>query len=165
MPTQDTKFTVMVESRFPGLIEKIRLVIQAAEKDYEGGPDSRESFLWEHTVHVASITFWLAQKEEKDPLVPVIAALFHDAGKFSNGRYHEDGDAEEVESARMARVLLRQAGMKSAGIMRVCRGIEALYREGAGKNVIADLVHDADCLSKFGALGVAGFFVKSALRG
>ncbi len=165
MSNHDSKFTDLVESRFPGLIEKVRGLIQAAEADYEGAPDASESFLWEHTAHVASITCRLARDAEEDPLVPVIAALFHDAGKFSGGRHHEDDEAEEVESARIARSLLRSTGMESVSIRRVCRGLEALYREGAGKNAVADLVHDADFLSKFGALGVAGFFVKSALRG
>jgi hypothetical protein len=35
----------------------------------------------------------------------------------------------------------------------------------ARRNRIADIVHDADFLAKFGYLGVANFFVKSTLRG
>ncbi|MBN2265791.1 MAG: hypothetical protein JW775_08260, partial [Candidatus Aminicenantes bacterium] len=40
-----------------------------------------------------------------------------------------------------------------------------LYSSGTGRNRLADIVHDADFLSKFGYLGVANFFVKSTLRG
>jgi hypothetical protein len=39
------------------------------------------------------------------------------------------------------------------------------YNPGARRNRLADIVHDADFLSKFGYLGVANFFVKSTLRG
>jgi uncharacterized protein len=48
---------------------------------------------------------------------------------------------------------------------RVAAAIRALYQEGAGPDPLADIVHDADFLSKFGYLGVAQFFIKSALRG
>jgi HD superfamily phosphodiesterase/predicted RNA-binding Zn-ribbon protein involved in translation (DUF1610 family) len=123
-----------------------------------------ESFLWEHTLHAASITYQLAQAENLDPLIPVVAALFHDAGKFAGGKYHSDETAEEEESARIAMELLTQFGMKPAGIRKVISGLRALYNEKAKKNTVASILHDADFLSKFGALGVAGFFIKSALR-
>jgi len=55
--------------------------------------------------------------------------------------------------------------MKSTQIRQVLSGLKGLYNEKAGKNAVAAILHDADFLSKFGALGVAGFFIKSALRG
>jgi hypothetical protein len=55
--------------------------------------------------------------------------------------------------------------MKAKDIRRLTSGLRALYKEAAAKNSIADIVHDADFLSKFGALGVANFFIKSTLRG
>ncbi len=154
----------MVESRFPGLIGKLREIIQESESRHEGRQNSSESFLWEHTMHAASIAFKLAEAEGIDPLIPVIAALFHDAGKFAGGQYHSDETAEEEESARIAGSLLRQFGMKSADIRKVTAGLRALYNEKAGKNTVAAIIHDADFLSKFGAMGVAEFFIKSALR-
>jgi HD superfamily phosphodiesterase len=154
----------IVESRFPGLIDKVREVIEKSERKHEGSDSASESFLWEHTLHATLIAFRLAQAEGLDPLIPVVAALFHDAGKFAGGQYHSDETAEEEESARIARELLRQFGMKSADIRRVVSGLRALYRENARKNTVAAILHDADFLSKFGALGVAEFFIKSALR-
>lgn len=165
MAAHKFSYSSMVESRFPGMIEEIRKVIRESESRYEGASGASESFLWEHTTHVASIAHGLAQAEGLDPLIPAVAALFHDAGKFAGGRYHEDDIAEEQEAARTAGPLLLRFGMKSTDVKRVLSGLEALYHEKAGKNAVADLVHDADFLSKFGALGVAGFFVKSALRG
>ncbi len=157
-------YSIIIESRFPGLIDKIREVIQESESKYEGRGNRSESFLWEHTLHTTSIAYQLAQLEGRDPLIPVVAALFHDAGKFAGGKYHSDETAEEEESARIARVLLRKSGMKSLEIRQVLSGLKALYNEKAKKNPTAAILHDADFLSKFGALGVAGFFIKSALR-
>ena len=164
MARQKSDYFSVVESRFPGLIDRIREIIQESESKHEGHENSTESFLWEHTLHATLIAFQLAQAEGMDPLIPVVAALFHDAGKFAGGLYHSDETAEEEESARIANNLLRQFGMKSAEIRQVLSGLKALYNEKAKKNRIAAILHDADFLSKSGALGVAGFFIKSALR-
>jgi len=158
------EYPSVVESRFPGLIDKVREVIEKSERKHEGSDGSSESFLWEHTIHATLIALQLAEAEGLDPLIPVVAALFHDAGKFAGGQYHSDDTAEEEESARIAQKLLRQFGMKSAEIRKVVSGLKALYKENARKNTVAAILHDADFLSKFGALGVAGFFIKSALR-
>lgn len=156
-------YSGVVESRFPGLIGRLRQIIEELERRYDGREHS-ESFLWEHTLHVASIAYQLARSENADPLIPVIAALFHDAGKFAEGEYHKDQTVEEEESARIAGALLKESGMSARDIHRVLSGLKALYHEGEQGNFIADIVHDADFLSKFGALGVAQFFTKSALR-
>ena len=155
----------LIESRFPELIDRVHEKIQESEKAYEGDNNRSESFLWEHTLHVASIADRLALSEGINPLIPVIAALFHDAGKFVEGKYHSEGTIEEEESARIAEPLLRKCGMKSADMRRVLSGLKALYNENIRKNRVAAILHDADFLSKFGALGVASFFTKSTLRG
>jgi HD superfamily phosphodiesterase len=163
MAVQAFDYPGMIESRFPGLIDEIHKIIQESENKHEGG-GSADSFLWEHTIHAASIAQQLAEAEGVDPLIPVIAALFHDAGKFAGGLYHADDVAEEEESARIAKRLLDSFGMKSSETRKVLSGLKALYNEKARKNTVAAILHDADFLSKFGALGVAGFFIKSALR-
>ena len=158
----------LVESRFPGLIAKVREEIEKSEKDYEiqNGKDGfAESHLWEHTTHVASLAFRLSRAEKRPPLFPTLAALFHDAGKFAGGCYHGENTIEEEESAETAKRLLGETGIKPAELEKTLAGIKALYNEKASKNVIAAIVHDADFLSKFGAMGVAAFFTKAALRG
>jgi predicted RNA-binding Zn-ribbon protein involved in translation (DUF1610 family) len=95
----------------------------------------------------------------------VVAALFHDAGKFVEGKYHDEGTLEEEESARIAERILSHCGMKNTEIRKVLAGLKALYNESVKKNRIAAILHDADFLSKFGAMGVASFFTKSTLRG
>jgi HD superfamily phosphodiesterase len=164
MTIQAFDYPSVVESRFPGLIDKLREIIQESENKHEGRSSHSESFLWEHTLHAASLAYQLAIAEKVDSLIPVVGALFHDAGKFAGGKYHTDDIPEEDESARIARELLLQFGMRSADVRKVLAGLKALYNEKAKKNTLAAILHDADFLSKFGALGVAGFFIKSALR-
>jgi HD superfamily phosphodiesterase len=149
----------------PGLVERVRRAIEEAEKKFSGKKDDKDGFLWEHTAFVAGQSFRLAKAEKEDPDLAALTALFHDAGKFAGGRYHADDKPEEEESARLARFLLEEAGLKMPSIGHVVRALRSLYNSGARRNRLADIVHDADFLSKFGYLGVANFFVKSTLRG
>jgi len=158
----------VLEERFPGLIAKVREEIENSEKNYEiqnGNDGSAESHLWEHTTHVASLAFRLAVAEKRPPVLPALAALFHDAGKFTGGRYHAENTIEEEESAEAAKRILGDTEIKPAELDKTLKGIKALYNEKAPKNPIAAIVHDADFLSKFGTMGVAAFFTKAALRG
>jgi HD superfamily phosphodiesterase len=154
-----------VEAHYPGLVEKIKGIIEESEKKFSRDPERTGSYLWEHTTHVASLSYELARAAKMDPVIPAAAALFHDAGKFAGGKYHDDERAEEKKAASIADRMGRQAGMKAKDIRRLTSGLRALYKQTAQKNSIADIVHDADFLSKFGALGVANFFIKSTLRG
>jgi HD superfamily phosphodiesterase len=149
----------------PGLVERIRRTIEEGEKKFSGKKDAKPGFLWEHTVLVASQAFRLAKAEKENPDLTALIALFHDAGKFAGGRYHAGDKPEEEESARIARATLEEAGLNMADTGHVVRALRSLYKAGASRNRLADIVHDADFLSKFGYLGVANFFVKSTLRG
>lgn len=164
MKGKRTSTLAVIESRFPGFLERVRQVFKDTENAYEGSRNP-ESFLWEHTMHVASIADRLAQAEGLDPLIPVVAALFHDAGKFAEGKYHSDGTIEEEESAGIAGPLLREFGMKAGDIRNVLSGVRALYNEKSRRNRVGAILHDADFLSKLGAMGVASFFTKATLRG
>ncbi len=149
----------------PGLVERIRRTIEESEKKFSGKKDAKAGFLWEHTVLVAAQAFRLAKAEQENPDLTALVALFHDSGKFAGGRYHADDEPEEEEAARLARATLEETGLKMADTGHVVRALRSLYQSGASRNRLADIVHDADFLSKFGYLGVASFFVKSALRG
>jgi uncharacterized protein len=149
----------------PGLVERIRKAIEDAEKKFSKKKDGKPGFLWEHTVLVAAQSYVLAKGEKENRDLAALVALFHDSGKFAGGRYHADDKPEEEEAARLARDTLEDAGLKMADIGHVVRALRSLYRSGASRNRLADIVHDADFLSKFGYLGVANFFVKSTLRG
>jgi HD superfamily phosphodiesterase len=158
-------FVDLVESRAPGLVDRIRAGIEAAERNFDGLAPKGASFLWEHTSHVAALSLRLARGERRPPLLPVLAALFHDAGKFSDGRYHDDDTPEEEDSAAVAEELMGAAGLSDKEIHAVAAALRALYDEAARPTWISNIVHDADFLAKFGALGAAQFFVKSTIRG
>jgi HD superfamily phosphodiesterase len=149
----------------PGLVERVRGTIEDAEKKFTGRKDGQAGFLWEHTVLVTAQSFKLAKAEKESPELASVTALFHDAGKFDGGRYHAGKKPEEEGSARLARRILEESGLGMADIGRVVRALRSLYNSGSGRSRLADIVHDADFLSKSGYLGVANFFVKSTLRG
>ncbi len=159
-------FVEAVSDLYPGLVERARNIINAAENEYDGDRTGGEGgFLWEHTVHVASLAHDLALTEGLDPVLPAVTALFHDAGKFRGGEYHKDESPEEEGAAALASASLEASGARASDITKVLKAIRALYDEKARRDPVADLVHDADFLCKFGYLGVAAFFLKSALRG
>ncbi len=155
-----------VEARFPGLVDRVRRLIEESERAYNGKTrDEGSSFLWEHTVHVASYAQRIALAEKRDPVPDVLAALFHDAGKFRGGRYHPGQEPEEEAAAAAARMILPEFAVPTGLIEDIVSGLRTLYKEKRPAHPLAAVVHDADFLSKSGSLGVAHFFVKSTLRG
>ncbi|MBF0201082.1 MAG: hypothetical protein HQK66_07175 [Desulfamplus sp.] len=154
----------LVAGRFPTLMEDVRKVIERSELEYTGR-EGDESFLWEHTRFVSSMAMHISRGESLDPLLPVVTSLFHDCGKFENGIYHEGDTPEEETAAKIAQRLLGNAGMDSLSIKLVIEALLALYNDNLEKNMVSKIVHDADFLTKFGYMGFAGFFEKSALRG
>jgi HD superfamily phosphodiesterase/uncharacterized protein YbaR (Trm112 family) len=159
----------LISPKYPQLIERIRQLIEDSEKQFskakDRGKESVDSFLWEHTIHVAAIARVIALAEEVSATDAAIAALFHDSGKFHEGHYHIDDLPEEEEGARLAEVVLTEAGMDKEKISTITSSLTALYNEKQQASPITDVVHDADFLAKFGYLGVANYFVKSALQG
>ena len=94
----------------PGLVERIGRTIEDAEKKFSGKKEGRGGFLWEHSVLVAAQLFRLATAEKESADLAALTALFHDSGKFADGRYHADDKPEEEEAARLAREFLEEAG-------------------------------------------------------
>ncbi|MCJ7580937.1 MAG: HD domain-containing protein, partial [Candidatus Aminicenantes bacterium] len=134
----------LVESVYPGLLDSIQNKIKKSEKDYEKGrKEDSDSFLWEHSVFAATVALKICRMENKDPLFPVIAALFHDIGKFEGGRYQKDNIPEERASARVAEEILVSSGLNKSEIKLVADGLTALYDEKTQKSFIADVIHDA----------------------
>ena len=158
-------YAAALESRFPGLIAAARAVIEESERAFAKTRKGEGSYLWEHSSHVAALSYRLALAEKSDSLIAAVVGLFHDAGKFAGGSYHRDDRAEEESAAKIAAPLLAAAGLRALDIRRVTGALRALYASGARKSALANTVHDADFLAKFGALGVAQFFIKSTLRG
>jgi uncharacterized protein len=156
----------LLESRCPGLHARIEQMLADSEARYNGqSRQPRSEFLLEHTRHTAAIARTLALREGADPFLPVLVALFHDAGKFHDGGYHQDGVAEEEHAARLAGALLAEFGRDPAEIDAVIQALRALYDDRLPCEGACRIVQDADRLDKLGTLGVGSFFTKATLRG
>ncbi len=156
----------MLNTISPAIIPEVRdYIIQKEQQGAPGMQPDSDSFLWDHTGQVTAITFNLSREEEVDPLVPVLTALFHDAGKFTISGFHQDDIPEEQHAAAAAVSVLSKLGLPQPVISKTGEALNALYQENAKPELAADIVHDADFLSKFGFQGAAQFFIKSALRG
>ncbi|NHJ33395.1 MAG: HD domain-containing protein [Asgard group archaeon] len=156
----------MLENKIPLFLKQAEEMIQKSEKAFnEGSPSFTTNFLWDHSFRVGKIAYKLALKEGIDPLVPTIAAILHDAGKFVLGKYHDDDKSEEEHSSSIAEELLVKSGLSKNVIEAVKIAIKALYNEKFECNINCKIVHDADRLEKLGPLGIANFFTKMTLRG
>ncbi len=156
----------LINKRSPKLLEKIKHIIQKSESDFNKENSSYETnFLWDHSYRVGKIAYTLALREGVHPLIPTIAALFHDAGKFFLGQYHVDDIPEETHSANIAEHILTEEGFPSKEIQLILSAISALYNDQMDCDFHCQIVHDADRLEKLGLLGIANFFTKATLRG
>jgi HD superfamily phosphodiesterase len=156
----------LLESRFPGLHARIEQTLAESEARYNGRSAKAPSqFLLEHTQHTAAIARTLALRERVDPFLPVLVALFHDAGKFHDGEYHQDDVPEEEHAAALAATMLAGHGMERAEIELALQALRALYDDKLQCVGPCRIVQDADRLDKLGALGVGAFFTKATLRG
>lgn len=156
----------LLESRLPGLHARIEAALVDGESRYNQRTGQAPSaFLLEHTQRTAAIAHALALRERVDPWLPVLIALFHDAGKFHEGGYHQDEVPEEEHAARLAAALLDEHGMQRGAIDDVTGAVRALYDDRLPCIGPCRVVQDADRLDKLGALGVGAFFTKATLRG
>jgi len=156
----------LLEPRFPGLLVRIEATLADSEAAFNRQSQQAPSeFLVDHTRQTAAIAHMLAVREGVDPLLPVLVALFHDAGKFHDGSYHGDGVPEEEHAARLAEAMLAEHGVDGADIASVTAELRALYDDRLATASAGRIVQDADRLDKIGTLGVSAFFTKATLRG
>src|SRR6185369_3878432 len=121
----------LLESRFPGLHARIEQTLALSEKRYNDQTRQPPSqFLLEHTQHTAAIAHKLALAEGADPFLPVLVALYHDAGKFHEGEYHNDNVPEEEHAALLAGAMLAEHGAGDADIDAVMQALRSLYDDG-----------------------------------
>ena len=157
---------ILLEARFPGLYASIeKLVIESEAQFNASSGQAPSEFLLEHTLRTAAIAHKLAVMEGVDAFLPVLVALFHDAGKFHEGQYHKDGVPEEEHAALLAGAMLGEFGLARSDIDTVLAALRALYDERLPCLGPCRIVQDADRLDKLGPLGVGAFFTKATLRG
>jgi uncharacterized protein len=150
--------------RVRSLESALREHLRAEEARHSGKRPAPDT-LWEHACRVARIAERLGAAEGLDPSSCRLAALFHDAGKFEEGRYHEDGRPEEERSVELLREMGLAHGLDEAQIAPIGEAVLQLYRDDPEPSPLARVLFDADNLDKLGPLGVANAFVKAGLRG
>lgn len=156
----------LLESRFPGLHARIEQTLVESEARFNRQTKQAPSeFLLEHTQRTAAIAHQIAAMEQVDAFLPVLVALYHDAGKFHQGEYHQDNVPEEEHAAILAGRMLAESGAEPADIEAVRAALRALYDDRLTNLEPCRIVQDADRLDKLGALGVGAFFTKATLRG
>lgn len=160
------KVQQVLEARYPALYAGIEILLSESEARYNAQAGQAPSgFLLEHTRRTAAIAHKIAALEQVDPFIPVLVALYHDAGKFYEGQYHQDNIPEEEHAALLAGRMLAEFGLPPSDIAAVLEALRALYDERLPCVGACRIVQDADRLDKLGALGVGSYFTKAALRG
>jgi uncharacterized protein len=142
----------------------LREQVREDEASYGRG-DREPDSLWDHLERVSRLAERLGHLEGVDPIACKLAGLFHDAGKFSEGRYHQDERPEEMSSVECLRKLGEKHGLDSRLVDDVAEAILQLYRDDPEPSPLAAVLFDADNLDKLGPLGVANYFAKVGLRG
>jgi len=156
----------MLEARFSGLHARIEKTLLESEMQYNHRHRQAPSeFLLEHSRRTAAIAYRISGMEGIDPFLPSLVALYHDAGKFHGGEYHQDRVPEEEHAAVLAGSMLAEFGVARGDIDAVLVGLRALYDDRLPNAGPCRIVQDADRLDKLGTLGVGAFFTKAAMRG
>lgn len=158
----------ILNKKYPLLFTKIKNHIDNTEKEFcKKDSQTWGGLLWDHTYNVASIAIQLSKKENIDPIIPVIAALFHDSGKFVDGNYHQNEVREEYYAVQVAQKILKEYdNLSEKEKDEIYSAIDSLYNENdSNKNLTSKIIHDADFLSKLGFLGISTLFTKLGTRG
>ena len=135
------------------------------EEGAAGQGDRPAESLWDHLCRTARIAEQLGRAEGIDPSTCRLAALFHDAGKFHQGKLHGDSEPEEKHSVQVLGCLAQRHGIPEDQVNQITEAILQLYRGDPEPTPLAKVLFDADNLDKLGYLGAANFFVKRGLRG
>ena len=155
----------VLEARFSGLHTAIEQMLVDSEARYNRQTNQAPSeFLLDHTRRTAAIAQRISRMEGVDPFLPILVALFHDAGKFHEGEYHKGDIPEEEHAAVLAESMLSEFGAEQRDIATVLEALRALYNDKLQCVGACRIVQDADRLDKLGTLGIAAFFTKAALR-
>ena len=155
----------MTGSSLAYIENKLRRKLLKEEAAYFSKKKDHVDSLWCHSSRVAAIAEKLGKEERMNPIACRLAGLFHDSGKFVDGRYHDDDLPEEQRSAELLRDIAQDRGIDAHLLDQVEESILQLYRNDPNPTHLTKILFDADNLDKLGLLGVSNFFTKVGLRG
>jgi len=154
--------------RRSGTVEALEAALEKRIKEEEArysGRKRAEGSLWHHLVRVARLAEKLGRSEGLDPVTCRLAGLFHDAGKFSDGTYHQDDRPEEERSVELLVEFAGKHGLNRDIVENIATSLQQIYRDDADQAALTRVLYDADNLDKLGFLGITNYFIKSGLRG
>jgi uncharacterized protein len=107
-----------------------------------------------HALRVARIAEYLAGQEGVDPLLPVLAGLFHDCGHGTAKRHSTDD--HETRSAEAAAEALRDT-LPAGQVAELVVAIEGrrFRKRAATRSAVGAILDDADNLDAIGSVGLA----------
>ena len=113
--------------------------------------EAEKEYRIEHSIRVANIGKYLAERENADIKIVVISCLLHDVGKF----YTEDVMEHGRVSASVARSFLKGISLSQKEIDDICFAI-AVHVDGKcgydyEETLESKIVRDSDNLDRFGA--------------
>lgn len=115
----------------------------------------------EHCMRVYNNCRLLAENKEIDLEVLQAAALLHDIGGAKEMNDPSGNTDHAVESAKMAKPILKDLGFSEEKIKHIqdCIVSHRYRTDNKPKTKEAEIVFDADKLETVGAIGIARFFV------
>src|SRR3989304_4142373 len=141
----------VLEVRFPGLHASVEQMLVDSEARFNRQTNQAPSqFLLEHTRRTAAIAHRISGMEGVDSFLPILVALFHDAGKFHDGEYHKDDIPEEEHAAVLAEKMLSEFGIEQRDVVAVLEALRALYNDKLPCVGACRIVQAADRLAKTG---------------
>ncbi len=146
--SEENKKLAVVES-------ELRQRVQKEEAEYDRNSKPSNS-LWGHSERVVLLAERIGRAEGINPIACRLAGIFHDAGKFGGGSYHNGDEPEEKRSVAALRDITRGSGLEPALIDQVEESILQLYREDPEPAHLTRVVFDADSLDMLIAFEKAG---------
>lgn len=146
-------------SNLDQLIEKLKkFLLDSLQKSSHD--NSEINYYYEHSLRVANIGSTLADKENANKKIVIVACLLHDLAIFNVSENQDHGR----ESAKLARPFLETLDLTKTEIDDICYAIGYHFDGNSGYNYVhtleASIVSDADNIDSFGMSSAYRFINK-----
>lgn len=115
----------------------------------------------EHVEQTIALSKALVKKENADINKCIVIAWLHDIGKNKENKGADHGN----ESAKIARLFLKQIGLSEKDAEEICYAIKEHNKENTKKTKEAEIIWDADKLQAIGPFGLLRIYGYSIDQG